>query len=78
MFTINQNMMVKTLNAELAVIVTAYNAEATLNETITSIQSSARDLEYVIIILDDGSTDKTLQLASSFSKVPNVYVEIFN
>jgi len=77
MFTINQNMMVKTLNAELAVIVTAYNAEATLNETITSIQSSARDLEYVIIILDDGSTDKTLQLASSFSKVPNVYVENF-
>ena len=68
-------MMMKTLNAELAVIVTAYNAEATLNETISSILSSALNLDYVLIILDDGSTDKTFQIASSFSKVPNVYVE---
>jgi glycosyltransferase involved in cell wall biosynthesis len=50
----------------VSVIVSAYNAEKYLAETVTSlIAQTWEDLE--IIIVNDGSTDNTLHIAKSFS-----------
>jgi glycosyltransferase involved in cell wall biosynthesis len=52
----------------VSVIVPAFNAEQTINETLLSIrQQTHRNLE--IIVVDDGSTDQTYQCASAHSRV---------
>jgi glycosyltransferase involved in cell wall biosynthesis len=52
----------------VSVIVAAYNAEATLAETLRSaLAQSYRPVE--IILVDDGSTDRTAEIASSFAEV---------
>src|SRR5438270_8611564 len=49
----------------VSVIIPAWNAEETLKETLISVASQThRSLE--IIIIDDGSTDKTANIAADF------------
>jgi glycosyltransferase involved in cell wall biosynthesis len=58
---------------KFSVVVPAYNAERTLAETIDSVfAQSAQDFE--LLIVDDGSTDGTLELARSFEVDPRVRV----
>ena len=58
-------------NRSLSIIIPAYNEE----ENIQSVLTSIRDLEnkiqipFEVIVVDDGSTDKTAQIASSFEFV---------
>ena len=55
------------LNPLVSVLIPAYNAEATLTETLASVCSQTyRNLE--IIIIDDGSVDATFALASRLSQ----------
>ena len=50
----------------VSVIVPAYNAEATLAETLASVAAQTwRNLE--IVVVDDGSTDRTRDIASAFA-----------
>lgn len=50
----------------VSVIVPAYNAEPTLSETLASIAAQTyRNLE--IVVVDDGSTDRTFDIASAFA-----------
>jgi glycosyltransferase involved in cell wall biosynthesis len=52
----------------VSVIVAAYNAEATLAETLRSaLAQSYRPVE--VILVDDGSTDRTAEIAASFPEV---------
>ncbi len=54
-------------NQKISIIIPAYNAEATLKETVGGLLSQTyKNLE--IIIVDDGSSDKTLELSQSLSK----------
>ena len=48
----------------ISVIIPAYNAEATIAETITSVQSQTHK-DWEIIVVDDGSTDGTVSLVKS-------------
>jgi glycosyltransferase involved in cell wall biosynthesis len=48
-----------------AVVVAAYNAERTLAATVESVLGQTR-AEFELAIVDDGSTDGTLELAESF------------
>jgi len=52
-------------NAPLvSVIVPAYNAERTILETITSVQQQTFS-DFEVIVIDDGSSDRTLELLNS-------------
>ena len=47
----------------LSFVVPAYNEELELPATITAIHNAARDRQYEIIVVDDGSTDATSKIA---------------
>jgi glycosyltransferase involved in cell wall biosynthesis len=48
----------------ISVIIPAYNAERTILETITSVQQQTFS-DFELIVVDDGSTDRTLELLHS-------------
>lgn len=53
------------MKSKVSVVIPAYNAEGYLAETIRSVLAqSYRD--YEVVVVDDGSSDQTLQVAKSF------------
>ena len=60
--------MVTDIIAKVAVVLNARNEEKVLSKTISAILSQEL-LPYRIIIINDGSTDRTGEIASSFSQV---------
>jgi dolichyl-phosphate beta-glucosyltransferase len=65
----------------LSVIIPAYNEEDRLLETLTATASffnSKFPENYEILVVDDGSTDKTAQVANSFSQQNNQIVQVLN
>lgn len=46
----------------LDIIIPCYNSENTLNNTVKSIEVQNTNFEFEIIIVDDGSTDKTSEV----------------
>lgn len=59
--------------AFLSIVIPAYNAEKTIFETIESIQNQTF-LSFEIIVINDGSTDKTLEI---LSKVKEPRLRVF-
>jgi glycosyltransferase involved in cell wall biosynthesis len=58
----------------VSVIIPAYNAERTIAECLFAVQQQSwRDLE--IIVVDDGSTDRTADIVRSFSGVHYIHQE---
>lgn len=53
----------------VSVVVPAYNAQPTIRHTIQSLVSQTYPGEYEIIVVDDGSTDRTSEIVRSFSEV---------
>ena len=52
---------------KISVIIAAYNAEEYLSETLDSIfLQTMNDSEYEVIIINDGSSDSTLDILNSF------------
>ncbi len=61
-------------NASVSVIIPAFNAEKTIGRTLEAIQKqSYPNIE--IMIVDDGSTDRTQEIVQSFSGVKYVFQE---
>src|ERR1700722_10468534 len=52
----------------ISVVIPAYNAEKYLEETLKSVRSQAFS-DYEIIVIDDGSTDRTAQIATGYDGV---------
>ncbi len=50
-----------------SVVVPAYNADDTLGETLDAVSSQVYDL-WECIVVDDGSTDDTLEIAQSYAR----------
>lgn len=53
------------MNSFISVIMTVYNGEKLLREAIDSILNQSYQ-EFELIIIDDGSTDSTLQIINSY------------
>ena len=60
---------------EISVIIAAYNVENYLERAIRSILDQSFD-EFEIIVVDDGSSDKTGEIAKILLKKMNVFVFI--
>ena len=58
----------------LSIIIPAYNAEKYIQETIESALSQTID-DYEIIIVNDGSTDKTNDIIVRYENIPNVVLK---
>ena len=59
----------------ISVIIPAYNAESNLERAVNSIlRNRDRDTDIEIIIIDDGSTDRTPSICDRLSKEGNVHV----
>lgn len=52
---------------DLSIIVPAYNAEATIIECIKSVVCQTTTFDYELIVVNDGSTDKTRALVEGFN-----------
>jgi glycosyltransferase involved in cell wall biosynthesis len=61
------------LRVTLSVVLITYNEEANLSRTLESVQSLVRDGQGEIIVVDSGSTDRTVEIAKSFGA--NVFLE---
>ena len=54
---------------KISVIIAAYNAEEYLSETLDSIfLQTMNDSEYEVIIINDGSSDSTLDILNSYKQ----------
>jgi glycosyltransferase involved in cell wall biosynthesis len=52
----------------ISVVIPAYNAEKYLEETLASVRAQTFQ-DYEILVVDDGSTDRTVQIASDYDDV---------
>lgn len=62
------------MNLHFSVIIPAYNVEAYIGETIESVLSQ-KGVGFEIIVVDDGSTDQTLEVARSFKQKVTVVTQ---
>src|SRR5258708_15756357 len=58
---------------QLSVVIITYNEEANIGRTLTSVQPLIADGKGEIIVVDSGSTDRTVEIAKSFGA--KVFVE---
>jgi glycosyltransferase involved in cell wall biosynthesis len=58
---------------QLSVVIITYNEEANIGRTLRSVQSLVADGKGEIIVVDSGSTDRTVEIAKSFGA--RVFVE---
>ncbi|MBI3477890.1 MAG: glycosyltransferase family 2 protein [Acidobacteria bacterium] len=61
------------LPVQLSVVIITHNEEANIGRTLASVQSLVSDGKGEIIIVDSGSTDRTVEIAKSFGA--KVFVE---
>lgn len=70
----------KAKKPSLSIVIPAYNEEESLSyvlsDTIHNLPKYVKD--YEIIVVDDGSTDKTPQIADSFAKKKNKHVRVIH
>jgi rhamnosyltransferase len=51
---------------DISIVMPCYNGEKYLNEVLASIYQQRTRLRYEVIIIDSGSTDRTLEIASNY------------
>ncbi|WP_047710163.1 glycosyltransferase family 2 protein [Pectobacterium atrosepticum] len=56
----------------ISIIIPAFNAEKTIEKSLNSILTQVRDIDYEIIIVDDGSTDATKEIILPYCASFNV------
>ena len=58
----------------LSVIMPAYNCEAWLDKAVTSVLSQKTTYDYELIVVEDGATDRTAEIADAYADDPRVTV----
>ena len=72
------NMNTEAINKEkikdLSIIVPAYNAECTINKCIESVIGQVTKYNYELLIINDGSTDKTQEIVEAYNDLNIVLI----
>lgn len=58
----------------LSIILPTFNEEGNIGEMLTLIKKNLQKINYEVIVIDDNSSDKTVEIAKSMSKKLNVRV----
>ena len=75
MFTIAGNNMEK---ITLSIFVPCFNEENDITNALNNIKEGIQNISYEVLVVDDASTDKTVELIEKFKKNnPNVNIKIF-
>lgn len=61
---------------DLQIIIPAYNVEEYIEECLNSVLNQQTDVDYIISVINDGSTDKTLDIIKRYASNP--HIEIIN
>ena len=62
----------------LSIFVPCFNEENDITKALDNIKEGIQNVEYEVLVTDDGSTDKTVELIQKFKKNnPNVNIKIF-
>lgn len=61
------------MNRTILVVMPAYNAEKTIEQAINSIINQTHE-DWVLVVVDDCSTDKTFKIVSKFLDDPRIYL----
>ena len=57
----------------LSILIPVYNSAKTIKRTIDSVLLK-RNIDYEIIIIDDGSTDNTVSVLADYEKIQNIKI----
>ena len=61
----------------LSIFVPCFNEEENITNTLNNIKNGVIDINYEILVVDDASKDKTIEMAEKFKKNnPNLYIKI--
>lgn len=63
-------------NIKLSIIIPAYNCEKTIEKCLNSIFLQSRNIDYEVIIVDDGSTDNSVKVIQSLIQDKDNYLLI--
>ena len=61
---------------ELSLVITVMNEEDNIKPLLESVRTALADIDFEIIVVDDGSTDKTKQQVLDFSDERTTLVEL--
>lgn len=60
---------------DLTIIIPAYNSEKWIKECLDSVLQQKTTYKYKVIVINDGSTDRTLEIINSYKKIySNLYI----
>lgn len=62
------------MNFKLAIIVAAYNAESFIDECICSFLNNSNNEEAILVVVNDGSKDNTLDKIKNYQHIDNIVV----
>ena len=63
----------------LSIFVPCFNEENNIINTLNNIKEGIQDISYEVLVADDASKDKTIEMVEKFKKNnPNVNVKIFS
>lgn len=53
---------------KLSIVIPAFNCEKTIGKCLNSIYEQNTDLKYEVIVVNDGSVDKTVNVVNEYNK----------
>ena len=65
-------------NIRLSILIPAYNVEKTIKKALESCYKQNFNENYEIVIVDDGSTDKTLDAITECMSKTNISISVYH
>ena len=63
----------------LSIFVPCFNEEDNIADTLNNIKEGAQNISYEVLVADDGSKDKSIEMVEKFKKInPNINIKIFH